>query len=99
MKRDPSQGACKIKIEKKWYQGHSLDHKAFENVWVEHDSNVTDTVTAVRAVKEISKDFMQRIRLDYKRELIALATLSKIHCIIELDLNVVCEKVKTNFLF
>ena len=75
--RDPSRGARKIKIEKRWYRGDSLGHGAFGAVWVEHNSNMSDTAAAVRAVKEVSKGYMQRIRLDYKRELIALAKLSK----------------------
>jgi len=75
--RDPSRGARKIKIETRWYRGDNLGHGACGTVWVEHDSNRPGTAGAVRAVKEVSKGYMQRMRLDYRRELIALAKLSK----------------------
>jgi hypothetical protein len=79
MERDPSRGARKIKVEKKWYRGdHSVGGGAFGEVWVEHDNEVPDAATAVRAVKVISKGFMKRKGLDYKHELIALAKLSKV---------------------
>jgi hypothetical protein len=76
--RDPSRGARKIKIERRWYRGDSLGHGAFGAVWVEHDSNIPGTAAAVRAVKEVSKGHMRSVHLDYKRKLLALATLSKV---------------------
>lgn len=76
--RDPSRGARKIKVEKRWYRGDCLGHGGFGIVWVERDNNVPDTATAVRAVKEVSKKRMRRMCIDYRRELLALAKLSKV---------------------
>lgn len=78
MERDPSRGGRKVKLEKRWYRGHSLGHGAFGTVWVEHDNKVPSVASAVRAVKEISKGYLQKINLDYKHELVALAKLSKV---------------------
>jgi serine/threonine protein kinase len=91
--RDPTRGARKIKVEKRWYRGNSLGHGAFGDVWVEHDCNVPDAATAVRAVKEVSKGYMRRIRLDYRRELIALATLSKVRHIPQVDFRAACAQI------
>src|SRR5438034_7536488 len=75
-KRDPSRGARKVKVEERWYRGDSLGHGAFSSVWVER--KVSDAATAFRAVKEVSKAYMRQIQLDHRRELIALASLSKV---------------------
>jgi hypothetical protein len=37
-----------------------------------------EEVKATRAVKEISKPYMKAIQIDYQRELLALAKLSKV---------------------
>jgi hypothetical protein len=92
--RDPSRGARRIKIEKRWYRGDCVGHGAFGAVWVEHDNNVPDAATAVRAVKEISKGYMRRIQLDYKRELIALAKLSKVCFVLDMDLRAIYGQSK-----
>ena len=90
--RDPSRGARKIKIEKRWYRGDSLGHGAFGAVWIEHDSNVFDAAAAVRALKEVSKGYMRRMHLDYKRELVALAKLSKVCYILHMNLKTTREE-------
>jgi hypothetical protein len=93
--RDPSRGARKIKVEKNWYRD-SLGHGTCGAVWVERDSNVPNAATAVRAVKEVSKAYMRWIGLDYKRELIALARMSKVYYTLVGDLRLRLARAKTN---
>jgi hypothetical protein len=94
--RDPSRGARKIKVEKKWYRGDSLGHGTCGAVWVERDSNVPDAATTVRAVKEVSKASMRWMGLDYKRELTALARMSKVYYTLVADLTLHLARAKTN---
>jgi hypothetical protein len=94
--RDPSRGARKIKVEKKWYRGDSLGQGAFGAVWVERESNVPGAATAVRAVKEVSKAYMRNLGLDYKRELIALARMSKVYYTLVADLRLRLARAKSN---
>jgi hypothetical protein len=74
---DPSRGLRKIGVEKRWYRQQSLGRGSFGAVWLEVYRDDVGKV-ANRAVKEIDKRHMQAVKLDYKRELLALAKLSKV---------------------
>jgi len=58
--RDPSWGARKIKVKKKWYRGENFGHDVFDAVLVECDSDVSDTPAAAKAVKKVSKTLYER---------------------------------------
>lgn len=74
---DSIRGIRKIRVEKKWYRQRMIGRGGFGAVWLEEHRN-DDGSTAQRAVKEIDKLYMEAVTLDYKRELLALAKLSKV---------------------
>lgn len=73
---EPPRGMRKAKIEKKRYREKYLGHGTFGDVWLEVQRDA-DQVTK-RAVKLIHKHRMQTVRIDYRRELLALAKLPRV---------------------
>ena len=76
---DPVRGLRKVKVEKRWYRQQNTGRGGFGTVWLEVQRDNLGG-TAQRAVKEIDKNYMQAVKLDYQRELLALAKLSKVQC-------------------
>jgi hypothetical protein len=74
---DHTQGMRKVKIEKRWYKDRRLGQGGFGDVWLEVQKE-HDRVTASRAVKAIRKHRMKSLNIDYSRELLALAKLSRV---------------------
>lgn len=68
-----SRGHQKLRIEDRWYRKQKLGQGAFGTVWLETNSDGAD-----RAVKEIGRDHGFSSLVDYKRELLAMAKLSKV---------------------
>ena len=76
-KTDRARGRRKEKVEKRWYKDKVLGHGSFGEVYLEvcrQEDNTVDT----RAVKRVEKAKMRSWKVDYKRELIALAQFSKV---------------------
>ncbi|KIX07874.1 uncharacterized protein Z518_02528 [Rhinocladiella mackenziei CBS 650.93] len=73
---DPARGLRKARVERKWYKERNIGHGAFGEVWLEVQKK-RGQVTAERAVKRIQKCRMESVKIDYKRELLALAKLSR----------------------
>ncbi|KAH8702842.1 kinase-like domain-containing protein, partial [Phaeosphaeriaceae sp. PMI808] len=61
------------RIEKKWYRKRRIGKGAFAEVWLEvrHENDEK------RAVKIIDKEWMEQLKVDYKKELLAMSMLSK----------------------
>jgi hypothetical protein len=74
---DPARGIRKARVEKRWHKERHIGHGTFGNVWLEVYKE-RDGVTAKRAVKSIQKRQMESFKIDYKRELLALAKLSRV---------------------
>ena len=72
-KSDRSQGLRKIKVLKKWSRRESVGEGNFGTVWLEVEEDGSE-----RAVKAISRRLCARNSIDYKKELAALAKLSKV---------------------
>ncbi|KAK5050439.1 hypothetical protein LTR84_003720 [Exophiala bonariae] len=72
---EPARGMRKAPIEQIWHREKSLGHGAFGEVWLEAQKHQGPRTT--RAVKLIQKSRMQQVNIDYKRELLALAKLSR----------------------
>ena len=70
---DGRQNRRKVKVVKKWIRQHELGEGAGGTVWLEKDSNGDE-----RAVKQISKAFCLRNRIDCKKEITAMAKLTKV---------------------
>jgi hypothetical protein len=90
---EPARGMRRAKIEKKWYREKYLGHGAFGDVWLEAQRDA-DHVTK-RAVKLIQKRRMQTVGIDYRRELLALAKLSRVRTI-EMNSDVVARLTTWN---
>ena len=74
---EPARGLRKVVVRKKWYRDKAIGHGTFGTVWLEVDQGEGE-IAAKRAVKEILKARMQEFKVDYRRELLALAKLSKV---------------------
>jgi hypothetical protein len=74
---NPAQGFRKVRVEKRWQREKPLGFGTFGTVWLEV-SREGEGVTAERAVKELRKGFLRQVGVDYGRELLALAKLSKV---------------------
>ena len=70
---DASQGRRRVKVVKKWYRDRELGRGSFGTVFLERSEK-----GEYRAVKEIAKDKNSTIKIDYKRELTAMAILTKV---------------------
>jgi hypothetical protein len=77
--RSPVPGSRKVKVETRWYRGENIGHGAFGAVWVERNNSDASASTVSRAVKEVSKAYMKSRGIDVRRELLALAILSKVN--------------------
>ena len=67
---DASRGKRQVKAVKAWYRGRELGRGSFGTVFLERSERGEH-----RAVKEIAKE---KNRIDYKRELMAMAMLAKV---------------------
>ena len=74
---DPARGIRKKVVKKKWYRHRIIGEGACGTVWLEVDREGKD-VAAERAVKEIRKSRMRSFQIDIKKELLAMAKLSKV---------------------
>jgi hypothetical protein len=74
---DPTRGMRKARVEKRWYKERHIGRGGFGDVWLEVQKE-GDQATAERAVKRIQKRRMEAMEIDYKRELLALAKLSRV---------------------
>ena len=70
---DCRQNRRKVKVVKKWMKQQELGEGGAGTVWLEKSSNGDE-----RAVKQISKGFCLRNRIDYKKEITAMAKLTKV---------------------
>ena len=70
---DASQGRRRVKVVGKWYRERELGRGSFGAVSLERSER-----GEYRAVKEISKDRSSRVKIDYRRELMAMAILAKV---------------------
>ena len=70
---DPSLGTHRVKVVETWYRGREIGHGSSGTVYLEKSGKGKH-----RAVKRIAKDKNSSIRIDYKRELTAMAMLSKV---------------------
>lgn len=73
---DHDKGLRRKKVEKKWYRLKIIGEGACGTVWLEVDKEGRK-VGVERAVKEIRKSRMRMFQIDIKRELLAMAKLSK----------------------
>jgi hypothetical protein len=66
-------GRRKVRVEKRWARGKRIGRGTFGDVWLE-----TGTDGDKRAVKAIEKQITSRYKIDYMKELLAMAKLSKV---------------------
>ena len=66
---DPNRSRSKLKVEEKWNEIREIGHGSFGDVWLQ----THETSRATRAVKVLRKNEMVRKRIDFRRELEALA--------------------------
>jgi hypothetical protein len=74
LKSDRIRGLRKVKVVETWRREKKIGEGGFGNVWLE----VEDEKATQRAVKQIQKTRITSSRIDYQRELLAMATLSKV---------------------
>ena len=74
---DPRRGMRKVRVEEKWFRQRRIGDGDFGEVWLEVQRD-RKQVVAERAVKSIQKRRMEGLNIDYKRELLALAKLSRV---------------------
>ncbi len=72
-KSDPARGRRRVKVEEIWHRRKKLGQGGFGAVWleVEHEGKI-------RAVKEIPRNSGLSYQIDYRRELLAMAKLTKV---------------------
>ena len=70
---DASQGGRQVEVVKNWYRGRELGRGSFGTVFLE-----TSEERQCRAVKEVAKERNSPIIIDYRRELMAMATLTNL---------------------
>ena len=68
---DRARNVRKVKIERRWDNTVRIGHGSWSEVWLQK-SNGED-----RAVKKLSKHKMEDLGIDYRRELDAMASLSR----------------------
>ena len=73
---DHQRGIRKVIVEKRWFKMKHIGQGAFGEVWLEVRRE-GEKVTEERATKIIQKRPMAKVEIDYRRELLALAKLSK----------------------
>ena len=70
---DASQGRRRVKEVRNWYRKREIGRGSFGTVFLEGSEG-----GEYRAVKEIAKDKGSRVKIDYRRELMAMAILGKV---------------------
>ena len=70
---DVSQGKRQVKVVRNWFRGRELGRGGSGTVFLE-----TSERGERRAVKDIAKDKNSRIKINYRRELMAMAVLAKV---------------------
>jgi hypothetical protein len=75
-KSDPINGRRKVTIEKRWHKVKRLGKGQYGVVYLEREE--TNGVESQRAVKQVPKLLESGARVDYSRELSAMAILSKV---------------------
>ena len=70
---DLPRGRRRVEVVKKWYRDRELGRGTFGRVFLERSERGED-----RAVKEIAKRKDARMKIDYRRELMAMAILAKV---------------------
>src|SRR5271163_23717 len=73
----PDQGLRKVKTQKRWQRGKIIGEGGFGSVWLE-EYRKNDIIVQRRAIKEVRKRDMTRAGVNYRREVLALARLSKV---------------------
>ena len=63
----------RVIVVKNWYRGREIGRGSFGTVFLEKSDNGED-----RAVKDIAKNRNSKIIIDYRRELMAMAILTKV---------------------
>lgn len=81
--KKPGISRRKVRTEQRWYRDREIGHGSFGSVWLEVNQK-GQGVTAQRAVKEVSKRLLRGSGIDYRRELLAMSTLSKVSPCFEL---------------
>jgi hypothetical protein len=66
-----------VKVKKRWERDKKIGVGAFGRVWLEVVRE-GELVVSERAVKELGKDHLQACGIDFGRELLAMAKLSKV---------------------
>jgi len=66
-----------VKVKKRWYRDKKIGIGAFGRVWLEVVRE-GEHIILERAVKELRKDDLHEAGIDFGRELLALAKLSKV---------------------
>jgi hypothetical protein len=74
---DTARGMREVRVETIWYKEKDIGHGSFGEVWLEAQRD-GGQMTATRAIKKIGKRRMKSFKIDYKRELYALAKLSRV---------------------
>ena len=67
----------KVKVEERWCKERRIGNEGFGDIWLEIQKE-QDRATASRAVKVIRKHRMEDLNIDNRRELLALAKLSRV---------------------
>lgn len=70
---DATQGRRRVKVVKNWYRDRQIGHGSFGTVFLERSDKGES-----RAVKVIAKDANRTKKIDYRRELMAMAILAKV---------------------
>ena len=70
---DASRGVRRVTVVTDWYRDRELGRGSFGTVFLEKSGR-----GEYRAVKDIAKNKNRRIVIDYRRELMAMAILSKV---------------------
>jgi Protein tyrosine and serine/threonine kinase len=73
---DRARGIRNERVEKKWYKKQCIGNGGFGKVWLEATQDDDDDVEK-RTVEIINKAKMRPLRVDYNKELLALAKFSK----------------------
>ena len=74
-KSDRGKGLRRVKTEVRWTKRKKIGEGGSGEVWLEEEEGNPDTK---RAVKEITKDADAPVKVNYLKELLALAKLSKV---------------------
>lgn len=72
-KSDRAHGKRKVKVVTIWSRNRDLGHGSYGKVWLETAEDGCE-----RAVKGIAKEMCAREQIDYRRELAAMAKLSRV---------------------